>query len=132
VQTLLPALPERRRLMNRFLIVVAALLVGSLLAQTALAGVNPPGYERSSMGNLRKTEKPDPTPAPKERFHHRYSYGQPPYYRRPPTTPYYVVPRPVYPYPGGYYPYPAYRYRSYPMTPYPWGPRLHYPTPYYY
>jgi len=121
--------------MNRFLIVVAVLLVAGLVVQTALAGVNPPGNERRSMGNLKNTERPNPTPnptpTPNARFHHPWSYGNPPYYRRPQTTPYYVVPRPVYPYPRGYYPYPAYRYRSYPLTPYPWGPTMHYPTPYW-
>ena len=117
--------------MNRSLVVAAAVFVlGVLVAERALSAVNPPGNERRSMGNLRNTEPSNPNPA--ARPHRPWSYGNPPYYRRPPTTPYYVVPQPVYPYRYGTYRYPyPYWYRQYNTTPYPWGPKIYYPVPYW-
>ncbi len=120
--------------MRRFLLLSAVVFfVGAVLAERAFSGVNPPGNERRSMGNLKNTERTD-TNSSGSTLRKPWSYGNPPYYRRPPTTPYYVVPQPVYPAP--YYRYPAYRYRAYPvpsvpLSPYPWGPRLHYPAPYW-
>ena len=121
--------------MNRCLLLSAVLFaVGALVAEQAFSAVNPPGNERRSMGNLKNTERPNPNSGGGSTLHRPWSYGNPPYYRRPPTTPYYVVPQPVYPTPYYGYPsyrYPSYRYRSYPMTPHPWGPTIHYPTPYW-
>jgi len=103
--------------MKRLLILsVAAFLTAATICDNAWAqitgGVNPPGNERRSMGNLRPNQFPANPGAsvgrgPDGFSHRRYSYGNQPYYRRPPTTPYYVTP----PYSGydrgyGYYVYP--------------------------
>jgi len=121
--------------MKRFLLLSGLVFaMGALIAEPALSAVNPPGNERRSMGNLRNTERPNPNSG--STLHQPWAYGNPPHYRRPPTTPYYVVPQPVYPSPyyryrGYAHPYGAYRYQSYPLTPHPWGPRIHYPAPYW-
>lgn len=82
------------------------------------SGVNPPGYERRSMGNLPGAYEAQSRPAtPRYR---PYSYGNPPYYTRPPVTPYYVVPQPYY------WGYPTYVPPSY----YGFGPYGGYRTPY--
>ena len=130
--------------MKRLLLMSAmGFIMAALVADQAFSADSPDGGRRSmgnlrdggrrSMGNLRDSDRPEPNSGGTN-LHRPWSYGNPPYYRRPPTTPYYVVPQPVYPPPYyGYppYPYPAYRYRSYRMTPHPWGPTLHYPVPYW-
>jgi len=99
---------------------LAAGLVVLAVAQIARAEnpVFPQGDQRRSMGNLLPgTVQPVPSPSvPRSRVlnHQRYSYGNPPYYRRPPVTPYYVVPQYVYPYyVSPYYARPYYGYSPY-------------------
>ena len=79
-------------------------------------GVNPPGNERRSMGNLRPATPPSASesPARPSRLHRPWGYGKSPYYRRPPVQPYYVVPQPY-----GYQPYYIYP-RPYYVQPTPW------------
>ncbi len=83
-------------------------------------GVNPPGNERRSMGNLRPATPPATaaSPAPKSTLHRPWTYGNPPYYKRPPAVPYYV------PY------YPRYGRRGYYVLPYRYGIGPYYPYHY--
>ncbi len=123
--------------MKRFLLlaaVVSLMLValGDVAWAQLRGGAGTPfGDERRSMGNLRPdTTQPAPSPSASGGVlnHRPYSYGNPPYYRRPPVTPYYVVPQVVYPrsYYGGY------PYGGYYTVPYPVGPRPYVISPYRY
>jgi len=117
--------------MRRFLagLAVAAAVVivtGAIARGQQSTGVNPPGNERRSMGNLRyEAPRVNPAPQPGTRSdgftHRRYSYGNPPYYRRPPVSPYYVLP----------YGYNPYWDRGYGYYVVPWGSRPYYVPPAY-
>jgi len=99
---------------------VAAALVLILFCRLAAAAEFPSkGDQRRSMGNLRPNAQPA-TPSRSGWTHRPWSYGNPPYYSRPPVThyPYYAVPNPY-----GYYPY----YR--PGAPYYYPPVRYYWTP---
>ncbi len=103
--------------------VLAVTVVGDRVwAQVVTNGVNPPGNERRSMGNLRPntTVQPPVSNGSVGRdsagfTHRRWGYGKAPYYRRPPTTPYYVVPQ-----------YSPYNYGHYYV---PWNGRPYYVPP---
>ncbi|HUT11180.1 MAG TPA: hypothetical protein VMY42_11830 [Thermoguttaceae bacterium] len=122
---------------------LAAGLVVLFAAEIARAAnpVFPQGDQRRSMGNLLPgTVQPVPSPSASGSggvlSHQRYSYGNPPYYQRPPVTPYYVVPQYVNPYYAspyyaspyyGYSPYGGYYVQPYPVMPQPYyvAPRAH-------
>jgi len=107
-----------------------------VLGQLRGGAGTPRGDERRSMGNLRpRSTQPAPgrsmSQPPRQSSgvlnHRPYSYGNPPYYRRPPVTPY-VVPYYVNPYYADPYPYyanPYYGrspYGGYYVQPYGMGP----------
>jgi hypothetical protein len=103
-------------------LLLAVLAAEQLLAQQINNGVNPPGNERRSMGNLRPSTQPNSSGGGTSRgyVHRPWSYGNPPYYRRPPVTPYYVP---------NYVPYWDRGYGYYVV---PWGGQPYYmPPPYY-
>jgi len=102
-------------------VVLLVVLAGGSGWGQITGGVNPPGNEQRSMGNLRPNMTAPGDAAvgrgPAGFTHRRYSYGNPPYYRRPPVRPYYVAP-PYYGYDRGYGYYV-----------YPWGGRPYYVPP---
>lgn len=124
-----------------FSILTIALVVAADQAAVAQfsSGVNPPGNERRSMGNLRNNQAQNPQNAAQARLyqqqtqgyssgltHQRYGYGNAPYYTQPPVQPYIVNP-----FPGVYSPYVDQGYGYYVI---PWGgqPRYVPPSPYIY
>ncbi len=126
---------------------VAAVLATFAAAELTMAQFRsrptfPQGDQRRSMGNHR----PEPAqPAPNPPYsrpgqsgggvlnHRPYSYGNPPYYRRPPVTPYYLMPSYGGTFYGGYsyggYPYGGYWVHPYRIGP---GPQLIHPYNYQY
>ena len=101
-------------------VALVMVVLGDRARSQITGGVNPPGNERRSMGNLRPATPPAvQSPSRSSRLHRPWAYGNPPYYRRPPAQPYYVIPQPYgyqpyYVYPRPYYVYPMprpyYRY----------------------
>ncbi len=105
-------------------VALTVILLGQFARAQNTNGVNPPGNERRSMGNLRPNTFPTNPNAgvgrgPDGFTHRRYGYGNAPYYRRPPTTPYYVMP----PYGGAD--------RGYGYYVVPWGGRPYFVPPRY-
>ena len=119
--------------LTALLMVLAVAAAGEVaLGQLRDGTGTPRDEERRSMGNLQpKSTQPAPdrsTSQPPRRSsgalnHRRYSYGNPPYYRRPPVTPY-VVPYYGNPYYGNPY-YGRNPYGGYYVQPYRRGPLAH-------